>query len=228
MGVFSRKKKTLQEAELSTQEVENSEDETPRQGPWDSTEVEHIGHRLDVGSLWLPPIGGTELQFSVDQARNIVLAVVYVTKQSALQLQVFAAPKSESIWGEVRADVIASLAHQGGSSRDVEGEWGTEVRAQVPVPGTSHTTQPVRYLGIDGPRWLLRVALTGRAAVDEVTGDNLLHAVLDDLVVVRGNRPHPPRELLELSIPKSTEDKPEDADSLMKLPARGPEIQEVR
>jgi hypothetical protein len=58
----------------------------------------------------------------------------------------------------------------------------------------------VRFVGIDGPRWFLRGLFTGPAA-DGGEQAELLEEVLRDVVVVRGEHPVPPREILELRLP---------------------------
>ena len=66
---------------------------------------------------------------------------------------------------------------------------------------TDEGMQLVRFAGVDGPRWFLRGLFTGPAAA---TGDeeaSLLEDVFRGVVVVRGERPQPPRDLLELSLP---------------------------
>ena len=56
----------------------------------------------------------------------------------------------------------------------------------------------MRFVGIDGPRWFLRGLFTGPAAVDP---NGVLEEVLRDVVVVRGEHPVPPRDILELRLP---------------------------
>lgn len=59
----------------------------------------------------------------------------------------------------------------------------------------------VRFAGVDGPRWFLRGLFSGPAAV---TGDeeaSQLEDIFRGVVVVRGERPQPPRDLLELTLP---------------------------
>ncbi|MEW6861507.1 DUF3710 domain-containing protein [Trueperella pyogenes] len=168
-------------------------------GPWDSSEV-LIGERLDAGSLWLPVVPGASLQFTLDRLRQQVLGVVYGKNGSALQLQAFAAPRSAQLWDEIRRDIRTSIAQQGGYSQEVEGPLGFELQAQMPVPN-SKTLAPHRFLGIDGPRWLLRVTLYGKAGSDEAAANELIE-IVRDIVVNRGHDPHPPRELLPLEIPE--------------------------
>ena len=207
---------------------EDPADSTPAPqgvGPWDESDAPHRDDLLDCGALRIPVLDAATLQFTVDRTRDLVLGAVYILGDSALQLQVFAAPKSRGIWADVRADMISSIASQGGSSREGHGDYGTEIRAQMPIEG-HRSINPVRYVGIDGSRWLLRATLTGKAAVDDDASRALLHLVLDDTVVVRGNAAFPPRDILPLSIPKAGPVKEEQP--ALELPKRGPEISEVR
>jgi hypothetical protein len=58
----------------------------------------------------------------------------------------------------------------------------------------------VRFVGIDGPRWFLRALFTGPAAAGGEAASTL-EDVLRDVVVVRGEHPVPPRDILELRLP---------------------------
>ncbi|VEI12509.1 DUF3710 domain-containing protein [Trueperella bialowiezensis] len=199
---FFRKKKTSVPAE--TEDAEQgaaSEVETPAPttGPWDSGDIDDVGDRLDAGSLWIPIVPEASLQFSLDKARKQVLSVVYVKDGSALQLQAFAAPRSRGIWDDVRGDMRTSIANQGGSSQEVTGPFGAELQAQMPIPNSKNFA-PHRFIGIDGPRWLLRVTIYGKAGSDEAAAGELLD-IVKDVVVHRGQTPHPPRELLPLEMP---------------------------
>ncbi|QOQ38910.1 DUF3710 domain-containing protein [Trueperella pecoris] len=169
-------------------------------GPWDESEVEHIGDRLDAGSLWIPVVPGASLQFTLDRHRQQVLGIVYGKDGSALQLQAFAAPRSARLWDEVRLDMRTSIAQQGGFSQEVTGPLGVELQAQMPVPNSKAFT-PHRFLGVDGPRWLLRATLYGKAGADEAAANELIE-IVRNVVVSRGQTPHPPRELLPLEIPE--------------------------
>ncbi|EPD27089.1 DUF3710 domain-containing protein [Actinotignum schaalii] len=193
-------------------------------GPYDESEAPENPALIDGGALRLPILPDATMQFSVDRERQVVLGVVYVMGDSAVQLQVFAAPKSASLWEDIRVEVISSIANQGGRFQEAEGEYGPEIQAQMPA---ENGRVPVRFIGIDGPRWLLRVAVTGRGAVDPERGTEVLHRVLDDLVVVRGTQAIPPRELLPLALPQQGEPEPETPDTGIELPKRGPEIQEI-
>ncbi len=60
--------------------------------------------------------------------------------------------------------------------------------------------RPIRFVGVDGPRWFLRGLFAGAAAADPAAAAPL-EAVLREVVVVRGDHPMPPRDLLELRLP---------------------------
>ena len=101
-----------------------------------------------------------------------------------------------------RAEIAAEVDTAGGRSQESEGSFGIELMAQVPAePGQPASgMRLVRFVGIDGPRWFLRGLFTGPAA-DGGEQAELLEEVLRDVVVVRGEHPVPPREILELRLP---------------------------
>lgn len=61
-----------------------------------------------------------------------------------------------------------------------------------------------RFVGVDGPRWLLRGVIMGRAA-SEADAKAQVVELFRELVVVRGDEPMPPSELLELKVPAGLE-----------------------
>ena len=170
-------------------------------GPLDSDEFGDRGKLLDAGSLWLPALQGANIHFSLKEGSKQVLGVMYVFAETVLQLQVYAAPKSRGIWDEVRLDMRTSIAQQGGRSDEADGPLGKELRAVLPAPNGQPGFAAFRYLGIDGPRWLLRATIYGRGI-----GDPALNAKFEEVVravvVNRGSAPYPPREMLELKVPQ--------------------------
>jgi len=79
-----------------------------------------------------------------------------------------------------------------------------EVHARIappePVPGVPGGLHPVRFLGVDGPRWFLRGVISGPAARQpEIAAP--LEQVFADVVVARGDHPVPPRDMLEIQLP---------------------------
>ena len=201
-------------------------------GPWDESEVEGIGRRVDLGALWLPGVPGMELRMEIDKASNQVTAVALNLHGSALQVQAFAAPRTDGIWSEIRAEIAESVTKQGGSADDLPGPFGRELLARLPVRTAEGRTghRPARFIGHDGPRWFLRGVLTGKAAVDPEAA-RALEEIFADIVVIRGSQARAPRDLLALRLPGQA-GPPVLADVTAPAPGldpmhRGPEITEI-
>ncbi|MFE5291320.1 DUF3710 domain-containing protein [Isoptericola sp. NPDC056618] len=178
--------------------------ERPQRGPFDSTQVTGMGPRVDLGAVWLPVLPGLELRMEVDKKTQKVTGVSATLNGSGLQVQAFAAPRTEGIWDEVRAEIGSSITRQGGTVDDVPGTFGRELIARIPATGPDGkpAVRPARFVGVDGPRWFLRGVLSGRAAVDPEAAKQL-ESVFANVVVVRDGNPRPPRDLLTLTLPKS-------------------------
>jgi hypothetical protein len=173
----------------------------PVGGPYDVTDAPDNVTRLDLGSLLIPAVDGVEVRVQADP-EGAVQQVVLVNGPNALQLGVFAAPKSEGIWDEVRTEIRKSLFNDGVAAEEVDGEYGVELRARVRTP---EGLADIRFVGVDGPRWMVRGVYQGPAAVDPAqTG--ALGLCLRELVVVRGQEAKPTREPLPLRLPKEVAD----------------------
>ncbi|MBC7290967.1 MAG: DUF3710 domain-containing protein [Actinotalea sp.] len=206
-------------------------DATParQRGPWDVSEVPDRGRRVDLGPLWLPGREGMELRMEVEKTSRLVTAAAVQLHGSALQLQVFAAPRTEGIWDEIRAEIAESVTKQGGSAEDIVGPFGRELLARVPVRTSEGRTghRPARFIGVDGPRWFLRGVLTGRAAAEEAAAEEL-EEVFADVVVVRGTEARAPRDLLPLTLPGRPRTELPGTEPAPDVLTRGPEITETR
>ncbi|MGD6742687.1 DUF3710 domain-containing protein [Streptomyces sp. BH106] len=207
-------------------------------GPWDASEVREPGEgRVDLGGVFVPGVEGMELR--VEVAGDAIVAATVVLQDSAIQLQAFAAPKKEGIWGEVREEIASGITQQGGVIDEVEGPLGWELRAQVPVqlPDGTGGFQVVRFIGVDGPRWFLRGVISGQGAVQPQAA-GLLEQIFRDTVVVRGEGPMAPRDPIVLKLPddaqmvaESSQGEGQEASRFsggMGQLQRGPEITEVR
>lgn len=252
--VFGRRRKRNQDPEEA---VEATEEETPAEtevsrvklepaprpdGPWDVTEVSAPAEgRVDLGGLYVPGVQGMELR--VEVAGDAIVAATIVLKDSAIQLQAFAAPKREGIWSEVREEISSGITQQGGVIDEFEGPMGWELRAQVPVqlPDGKGGMQVVRFIGVDGKRWFLRGVISGQGAVQPQAA-GVLEQIFRDTVVDRGDTPMAPRDPIVLKLPEDAQMVPDGvkqepasedsttsrfAGGLDKL-RRGPEITEVR
>ncbi len=172
----------------------------PGAGPWDAAEPHPELPRVDLGSLQVPIVEGADIQLVFAEQHGAWVTVRH--QLSELQLQAFAAPKRSGIWAEVRGEISAEIAGAGGRSAEREGPFGTELLAEVPAdPGQPAAgLRPIRFAGVDGPRWFLRGLFAGAAATDSAAAAPL-EAVMREIVVVRGDHPMPPRDLLELRLP---------------------------
>ena len=206
-------------------------------GPWDAGQDVPDQERIDFGSLLVPTGEGIEVQVSVVEDQPAWVTVMQ--GDSALQLQAFAAPKSGGLWGEVRQEIAAEVARSGGQYAEADGPFGVELRARIspadPVHGGRQgALEPVRFLGVDGPRWFLRGLISGPAASHEDRA-RPLEQVFAAVVVVRGEHPVPPRDLLEIRLPDEAlqalgqqPPEPEEGHWPLNPFERGPEITETR
>ncbi|MEI4271466.1 DUF3710 domain-containing protein [Klenkia sp. LSe6-5] len=186
---------------------EREQDETT--GPFDVADAPEDGvTRVDLGSLRIPAVPGTELRVDVNAAQKVVGASLR-SGDSLLQVSAFAAPRAGGIWDGVRADLATSARGQGGQLTEREGPFGPELAGSVqasppPQPGQTAPAAPVRraarFVGVDGPRWFLRGMISGPAAETPEAGE-LLEKAFRQIVVVRGTDPMPVREQLPMTLP---------------------------
>ena len=172
----------------------------PAAGPWDMAEPHPDLPRVDLGSLQVPVLDGMDIQLVFAEQHGAWVTVRHGL--SELQLQAFAAPKRDSLWDDVRAEIAGEITAAGGMSQESAGPFGTELLARVPAePGQPQSgLRPVRFVGVVGSRWFLRGLFSGAAAENPAAAAPL-EALLREVVVVRGDHPVPPRDLLELRLP---------------------------
>ncbi|MFI7061115.1 DUF3710 domain-containing protein [Kribbella sp. NPDC050124] len=212
--IFRRKAKN-EEPETSAEEaVEEAAPEPRAEGPFDSTEVDpevlEAEDRIDLGALVISGRPGMELRLQVDEQSGQVQAILLVLEDSALELRAFAAPKTSGIWTEVRREIAAEASRMGGTATETDGPFGTELVLVVPVedPDGQIFSQTSRVIGVDGPRWLLRATVLGRAAVEPDAAPPM-EETLRSTIVVRGSEPMAVRESLPLRLPPGAQPAPE-------------------
>ncbi len=184
------------EVDLSV-ESDESTDPAAAGGPYDVTEAPE-GERLDLGSLQIPVVEGVDIRVQANPD-GLVQQVVLVYQDSLLQLTVLAAPRSSGIWDEVRGEIRESLQSDGVRPEEYEGDFGRELRARVKVQGGGQAD--LRFIGVDGPRWMIQAMYQGRAATDP-TAAGPLDTCLRGLVVDRGKDAMPVRDVLPLRLPR--------------------------
>lgn len=176
--------------------------------------------RIDLGSIIISPVPGSELRLQVNESQDIVSAMLVlpvtapatngaqpeVVGSSALELSAYAAPRSGGLWAELRDEISEAAAEVGGSAELAAGPFGVELRRLLPVttPDGEQGYQPSRMWVAEGPRWLLRGIVYGQAAIESDDDDPAVAAVLEafrDVVVRRGDEAMAPGDLLPMSMP---------------------------
>lgn len=197
-------------------------------GPFDESEITSRDGYVDLGALLITPSEGLQLRLEVEEATQRVVAVTLDLNGSSLQLQAFAAPKTEGLWDEIREQIGQSVGAQGGQVEEIDGSFGTELVAKLPagLPDGSQGYRVARFVGVDGPRWFLRGVLGGPAALEREAAEPL-EALFRQVVVIRGGSPMPPRDLLQLRLPKDTATTPPPAAPSLGEPERGPETTQI-
>lgn len=169
----------------------------PEFGPYDQKQAPDGVQRLDLGSLLIPAVEGVEVRVQANPDGGVE-QIVLVHGNSALQLGVFAAPRTEGIWDEVRAEIAEAMKSDGAAPREFRGPYGVELAARVATP---EGPADVRFVGVDGPRWMVRALFQGLAAADP-DQEGVLGECLRGLVVVRDEEARPVREALPLRLPR--------------------------
>ena len=229
---FGRRRKDRAETGYVPQEQETDTEtaETgtgPQTGPFDVADRPSEEGYVDLGALRIAAAQGLALRLEVEEKTKRVVAVTLDMDGSSLQLQAFAAPKSETLWDEIRGQIVKSVSSQGGTADELEGRLGTELLARVPAQAQdgSKGYRVARFVGVDGPRRFLRGVFGGPAAMNPEAAAPL-EEVFRNVVVVRGDAPLPPRDLLQLTLPRDASPLPKRGEEAAKPepPKRGPEI----
>lgn len=169
-------------------------------GPFDIDEVGLLTPYLDFGSIRIAPRTDLQIRADVDEASKKIVALTLELSGHRLQLQAFAASKSQGIWLETLEALDKGISAQGGQASRVDGLLGPELEARVPVKiDGKDEFRNSRFIGVDGPRWFLRGVINSPAL------DDFHYAKLIELfrstAVSRGEIAMPPGELLPLRLP---------------------------
>lgn len=174
-------------------------------GPFDIADVPADDvPRLDIGSLLIPGAEGFELRLQIDEQTEEVRSALLTKEDGAVELRAFAATRNGDLWSEVRPKIAADFAQRGGTATEREGRFGTELVCQLTVRTEDGRTgtQASRIVGINGERWMLRVTLLGRPAVDDAAAGDW-ESMVEQVVVRRGDQPMPPGTELPLRVPSN-------------------------
>ncbi|GEM_PF-205432 len=176
-------------------------------GPFDEDAVDNLDELLadetflNLGSVLVPIPDGGQVQVELAQTgavNNVFIAVA----GGRIAINAFAAPRSPGQWRTVVTELSESLRGEGAQVAVEQGPWGREVHGRA-------KTGDLRFIGVDGPRWMVRCVVVGKA--DTVGADTDLVAVAREVlrgtVVRRGGEPMPVRTPLKVTLPKSLADK---------------------
>jgi Protein of unknown function (DUF3710) len=166
------------------------------------TDEETEAEFLDLGCLQIPLRPDLEIQVDVDTASDTIISITLVLPQSVASVQVFAAATHEDAWPAVRDGIVAGLAQQHVESKVELGAFGTEIHCVMPTQNDAGDilVQPVRFVGISGPRWFVRATIGGDAATLPEAA-RVMDDFLASIVVVRGDHAMAPGEPMGFTLP---------------------------
>jgi hypothetical protein len=175
--------------------VENAVAGDP-EGPFDIEDFDDAAAaeagRLDLGSVLLPMPESAQLQVELTET-GIPSAIWVVTANGRFTIAAYAAPKTGGLWREVASELADSLRKDGASVSIQDGRWGRE------VVGTA--TGVVRFIGVDGYRWMIRCVVNSSAENIDALTDEAREALVDT-VIRRGDTPLPVRTPLPVELPE--------------------------
>ncbi len=174
-------------------------------GPLDVSEANAVRPYVDLGGVKILPRPELAVRLEIEEGSKRVVAVALDYADSTLQVQPFAAPRTSGLWHEIREQIVEQISRQGGSTQTIDGPFCPELRAEIPAPaGNAPGVRIARFVGVDGPRWFLRGVISGEAAVDPDAAAQV-EDLFRSIVVVRGNTPMPPRDLIPLTVPANVQ-----------------------
>jgi hypothetical protein len=155
--------------------------------------------RLDLGSVLIPMPEAGQVQVELTDV-GVPSAVWVVTPNGRFTVAAYAAPKSTGLWREVATELADSLRKDVAKVSIEDGPWGREV-VGVAQPEQGQPPGVVRFIGVDGYRWMIRCVVNGPqdkiAALAAEARD-----ALADTVIRRGETPLPVRTPLPVQLPE--------------------------
>ncbi|HJP76660.1 MAG TPA: DUF3710 domain-containing protein [Pseudonocardiaceae bacterium] len=162
-------------------------------GPYDEDErPDDELVRLDLGSVQVPLPPNAQIQVEMDPSGPL-RAVHIISANARYTISAYASPRSMLLWPEISAELAEQLGGDGARVRKETGEWGTELVALV-------NNVLLRFVGVDGPRWMLRAVAQGPREQSAQAADEL-RDIVRETIVVRGVQPMPVRTPLPLKLP---------------------------
>src|ERR1700758_2869019 len=172
------------------------DDDEELEGPFDIDDFDDPAvaelARLDLGSVLIPMPDGGQLQVELTET-GVPSAVWVVTPNGRFTIAAYAAPKTGGLWREVAGELAESLRKDSAKVSIKDGPWGRE------VVGTA--TGVVRFIGVDGYRWMIRCVVNSSAESIDALTDEAREALVDT-VIRRGDTPLPVRTPLPVELPE--------------------------
>lgn len=167
-------------------------------GPWDVSELEAEDRavpadQIDFGALRVPVVAGMRIRPEGVHLRGEGGHAYGVTLNlggAFMQLQIFHAPEG-GLWNRARRELMTNFEGQGGEVRETVGQLGTEVRGRLPRGESGQDPVGVRFVGCEGPGWMLRGVLTGVGADSDVMQEQMRQILLGTVVDTRDTAPLP-------------------------------------
>ncbi|MUM17309.1 DUF3710 domain-containing protein [Mycobacterium sp. CBMA271] len=159
---------------------------------FDSPEDAATG-RLNLGSVLIPVPEAGQIQVELTAA-GTPGAVFVLTPNGRYSVAAYAAPKSAGLWREIAGELAESLRKESAEVSIADGPWGREV-VGVAEGGS------VRFIGVDGYRWMIRCVLQGPAETFDALAEEARDTVADT-VVRRDDSPYPVRTPLPVELPE--------------------------
>ncbi|EMD23972.1 DUF3710 domain-containing protein [Amycolatopsis azurea] len=207
MGIFGRKRAKPSgrhaapevverpdgDSEDTDEDIESQLSETS-DGPFDLADAPEDGiPRIDLGSVKVPVPDGSQVQVEMDPESGGVRAVHVVTEQGQITVSGYAAPRSGGLWKDVSTELTEQLRADGAKVSVGMGEWGLELSAIV-------GDVALRFVGVDGPRWMLRGVIAGPQS-QASQAPAVLREIVRHTIVDRGDAPMPVRTPLTITLP---------------------------
>ena len=115
--------------------------------------------RLDLGSVLIPMPEAGQVQVELTEM-GVPSAVWVVTPNGRFTIAAYAAPKTPGLWREIASELADSLRNDVAKVNIEDGPWGREV-VGVATPEPDQPPGVVRFIGVDGYRWMIRCVVNG-------------------------------------------------------------------
>jgi hypothetical protein len=183
----------------NNEDVTHADDGDELEGPFDIDDFDDpsaaAAGRLDLGSVLIPMPEAGQVQVELTD-QGVPSAVWVVTANGRFTVAAYAAPKTAGLWREVATELAESLRKDVPTVTIEDGPWGREV-----VGVAAEGSGVVRFIGVDGYRWMIRCVINGPQENFEILAQEARNA-LGDTVIRRGETPLPVRTPLSVQLPE--------------------------